>query len=253
MKRTLGDEPKEVQAQYLKIAARYALPIFWGSGGDVAHNGTAFVLNTGEKVFGVTAAHVYHEYVKDFEAGNTAICQFGELEIPLQQRLISIGKRDSIDIATIELTASEVRRLSDRVLTGDHSTWPPGAPAIGQAAVVAGYPGVERIRRDRFDYSFGTACFNTPVSSVSEHQFVCVLERKEWIDVFGKGLPPENFNLAGISGAPVLTLIQTESGLAVWRLAGIAYQAVASELLGEVLVVNHGKLIGSDGKVSNGT
>jgi hypothetical protein len=170
------------------------------------------------------------------------------MDIPLHDRLISIGTKDYIDIATFELSKKEIRAYESRILAGDQSTWPPTSPQKDESVVVAGYPGAERIQIAEFVSSFGAACFNIPISSTSEYQFGCVFEREYWEKQFGKHLPKENYNLGGISGAPVIALIQRESGFVTWRLAGVAYQA--SNSLGEILFVNHVRLIGSKGQVN---
>ncbi|MDO8271307.1 MAG: hypothetical protein Q7U82_05200 [Gammaproteobacteria bacterium] len=253
MKRTIGEESKAVRSEILKTAGGYALPIFWDESGIVKHNGTAFILNTGERVFGVTAAHVVDEYMKDVESGVVNVCRLASINVPLQQRLISKGSKDYIDVATFELTQRELAEFSGRTLSGDQDLWPPAPPKEGWAAVVAGYPGVERIQRAQFECSFGVTCFNIPVSSVSEYQFVCAFERQHWIDEFGKGLPGINFDFGGISGAPVLSLIMRDSGIATWRLAGVAYQAGGSEISEGILFANHARIIGSDGNVCKST
>lgn len=244
----IGDEKKQARTEYLKIAANYALPIFWNQSGFVKNNGTAFILNTGERVFGVTAAHVFNAYVNDWKLGIVDTCHIGNLSIPLQDRLIAIGTTDYVDIATFELSNEEITAYKSRIITGDQSAWPPIPPQEGESVVVAGYPGAERVQIREFASSFGVACFNIPVSSTSEYQFGCVFEREYWEKQFGKNLPQENYNLGGISGAPVIALIQRESGVVTWRLAGVAYQASCS--LGEILFVNHVRLIGLKGQVN---
>lgn len=253
MIQTIGDEPIEVRAEYLKIAANYALPIYWAEAGYVLHNGTAFVLNTGDRIFGVTAAHVYSAYVNDKDNGLTQICCLSNLEIPLEDRLISIGNGEEIDIATFELNEKEIQSLRDNILSGNQSVWPPQLPKEGEAVVIAGFPGVEIVELAEFRYSFGVSCFNTPISSVSENQFGCAFDRKNWEDIFGNGLPKVNYNLGGVSGAPVLALIISDSNLVTWRLAGVVSQAGASDLLGEIVFVNHARLIDSRGAISECT
>lgn len=253
MKRTIGEEPKEVRGEILKSAANYALPIFWDVSGIVKHNGTAFVLNTGAKVFGVTAAHVVDEYLQDVASGAAKILRLNNINIPLQDRLISKVSKDYIDIATFELTPVEAAKFSARTLSGAQSTWPPSPPQEGCAVVVAGYPGVERIRLAQFECSFGVGCFNIPVSSVSEYQFGCAFDRQHWLDVSGKGIPGVHYNFGGISGAPVLTLMLRDSLIVTWKLAGVAYQAGGTGISEGILFANHARLIEADGNVRNST
>lgn len=253
MKRVVGEESSEVRGEILRTAGNYALPIFWDESGIVKNNGTAFILNTGERVFGVTAAHVFDGYMECVKSGAVKVCRLAGINVPLQERLISKGTKDYIDIATFALTRNELAEFSSRTLCGDQNAWPPTPPKEGWAAVVAGYPGAERIQRAQFDCSFGVTCLNIPISSVSEYQFGCAFDRQHWIDEFGKGLPGISFDFGGISGAPALTLIMRGSGIVTWRLAGIAYQAGGSEISEGILFANHARLIGSDGRVHEST
>ena len=250
---TIGDEAKEVQAEFLKIAASYAIPIFWGDETQILSNGTAFILNTGINTFVVTAAHVYEDYIRARESGKVKICQLSNVEFDLEGKRISNNKSESMDIATFSITVEEIRQIDKNVLYGSQYSWPPKQPNEGEAVVVAGYPGIERLKREEKEYSFGLHCFNTPVSSVSGRHFGCSFEREYWIDVFGNGLPEELYNLGGISGAPALALEQSEGGVVSWRLAGVVYEAKASEILGEILLTHHAKYINSDGTVQNYT
>lgn len=249
----MGEEPKEVRAELLKVASGYALPIFWADPGFVLHSGTAFILNTGNRVFGVTAGHVYRDYVRDFTSGATQTCHLGSINIPLQERLISISTEGSIDIATFELKSIEVNPFRERILSGAQKNWPPAPPVEGQSTIVAGFPKFERIQRAKFDCSFGAVSFNIPISFVTDIQFGCVFEREHWEMEFGKGFPEVNCNFGGISGAPVITPILSELGIASWQLAGVAYQSSSEGHLGEVLFVNHAHLISEQGDVGKRT
>ena len=92
-------------------------------------------------------------------------------------------------------------------------------------------------------------CFNTPVSTISNRHFGCSFDRKYWRDALGKGFPPDNYDMGGVSGAPVIALIKSEAEVVSWRLAGIVYEAIASEILGEIMFAHHADLIGLNGMV----
>ena len=248
---TIGDESVEVQKEFLKIAATYSLPLFWTNSKKVLNNGTAFVLNTGQNTFVVTAAHVYENYIKAKDKGEASNCQLSNIEFELEERRISNNRSGSMDIATFSISAKEIKSLDKSVLQGNQKSWPPARPNKEEAIVVAGYPGIERIEEK--ECNFGLHCFNTPVSSVSERHFGCSFERQHWVDLFGNGLPEDLYNLGGISGAPALALDKSEGGVVSWRLAGVVYEAKASEVLGEILLMHHAEYINSDGTVKNYT
>lgn len=250
---TVGNEPKEVQKEYLKIASSYSIPIFWTDSKKVVSNGSAFILNTGQNIFVVTAAHVYDNYIKAKTEGRISSCQLSNIEFELEKRRISNNDSKSMDIATFVISDDEIKSLGKNILHGSQSVWPPAQPNEGEVVVVAGYPGLERLEEKDHECSFGLYCFNTPVSSVSGRHFGCSFERKYWVDLFGNGLPEEFYNLGGISGAPVLALEKSSESIVSWRLAGVVYEAKASEVLGEILLVHHAKYINSDGTVRDYT
>lgn len=50
-----------------------------------------------------------------------------------------------------------------------------------------------------------------------------LVERNNLIDVMGDGLPPENYDFRGMSGGPMIMVIETAT-LRSWSLAGIIYE-----------------------------
>jgi hypothetical protein len=49
-----------------------------------------------------------------------------------------------------------------------------------------------------------------------------LIEREHLMDVLGTGLPPEKYNFGGMSGGPMLTVVE-HKGIRGWRLAGVLY------------------------------
>lgn len=49
-----------------------------------------------------------------------------------------------------------------------------------------------------------------------------LIEREHLMDVLGTGLPPEKYNFGGMSGGPMLTVVE-HKGIRGWRLAGVIY------------------------------
>jgi len=247
---TQGEESEEVLKQYLKIATSYSIPLFWGKSDlGISANGTAFILETNERMFVVTAAHVYRSYLEQKLKEEIDFCQLSKMDFDLESRLISIPESDEIDIATFEISQDEIESIGANTLRGSNESWPPPRPSEGNMVVVSGFPGLERLRKQDDYYSFGYYCFNTPVSSISNRHFGCSFDRKYWKDALGKGLPPENYDMGGVSGAPAIALIKSETGVVSWRLAGIVYEATASEMLGEIMFAHHADLIEFSGKV----
>lgn len=247
---TLGEEPEEVVKQYLKIATSYSIPLFWGKSDlGISANGTAFILDTGECKFVVTAAHVYRSYIEQKHKEEVNFCQLSKLNFDLESRLISIPESEEIDIATFDISDDEIESIGANVLRGSNQSWPPPRPNEGNMVVVSGFPGLERIRKEDDYYSLGYYCFNTPVNTISNRHFGCSFDRRYWKDALGKGFPPENYDMGGISGAPAIALIKSEAEVVSWRLAGIVYEATASEILGEIMFAHHADLIEFNGMV----
>ncbi|MBU3021585.1 hypothetical protein [Aestuariibacter sp. A3R04] len=243
-------ESESVLKEYLKIATSYSIPLFWGTmESGIAQNGTAFILDTGVKKFVVTAAHVYRSYIKQKNEGNASICQLGKLVLDLDKRLLSIPKSKDIDIATFEIHDDEIETIGSNVLRGSNQVWPPSRPEQENMVVVSGFPGVERKKNAVDYYTFGYYCFNTPINTVSDRHFGCSFDREYWVDAIGKGMPPDNYDMGGISGAPAIALIRSEVGIVTWRLAGVVYEATASEMLGEIMFAHHADFIQADGSI----
>ena len=196
---------------------------------------------------------MYEDYITAKEYGKVSICQLSNIEFELEERRISNNKSESMDIATFSISEEDIQSVDKNVLHGSQSVRPPPEPNEGEAVIVVGYPGIERLKEKAKNYSFGLHCFNTPVTSVSGRHFGCSFDRKYWIDVFGKGLPEELYSLGGISGAPALALEKSQEGIVSWKLAGVVYEAKVSETLGEILLVHHAKFINSDGTVQDYT
>jgi len=253
----INSESKEIQKEYLKIAASYSIPLFWGvkngTTWNVEYAGTAFVLDTGTQTFVVTAAHVYETYLARKKLGLRCDSQLSNISFELEERLISCLGHKIMDIATFKITNDEISRLNKNVLHGSNDTWPPRRPVENQAVVIAGFPGLERQQVAESEYSFALHCFNTPVSSISDRHFGCSFERQYWVDIYDNGLPAENYDLGGISGAPALALEKSASGIVSWRLAGVVYEAKASEVLGEILFVHHSESISATGIITPST
>jgi hypothetical protein len=73
------------------------------------------------------------------------------------------------------------------------------------------------------EISFGAAPGSGIASSVSEKDISSQIERERLIAVLGQGLPPENFDFGGISGSPMLSVVE-QNGLRSWSLAGVIYE-----------------------------
>ena len=192
-------------------------------------NGTAFFLDTGSRKFAVTAHHVFAEYKAAKEAcGDKAECYIGNIKFDPMARLIAFD--EDLDIATFDILEVEVKRNNQYFLTGSQSSWPPKPPQEDRSVIVAGFPGCERIDCSG-SMDFGRSGFVDFVQSVGEKNVICHLNYDNMIDVVGRGVvPPQGYDLRGISGAPLITIVDHDSGLQSWRLGGVVYEAVIKKI-----------------------
>jgi hypothetical protein len=73
-----------------------------------------------------------------------------------------------------------------------------------------------------------------------------VIERDIVGPTLGLDLPAPGYDLAGMSGGPMLALVQGEAVIG-WRLAGVIYSC--SREIGEIVVAARAEFIGADGQV----
>ena len=211
-----------------EFAASVSLPIFWvireGQKRYRARNGTCFFLDTGERLFGVTANHVLDGLRNDRLNQHVVGLQIGDLPFDLDGRNAVIGADADIDIATFQISAQEVGKAHRTVLRSYQGEWPPTPPQVGRGIYYAGFPGSEKIWLSQREISFGIAYAGGVASSVSELDVSTLIERDQIMPVRGgPPLLPENYNFQGISGGPMLSVID-HRGLRTWALAGVVYQ-----------------------------
>jgi hypothetical protein len=89
-----------------------------------------------------------------------------------------------------------------------------------------GFPGDERDQIGSQDVVFGLHSAIPRLTSYTDHQLCCQLDRSSWVDVRGLGLPPVGYDLGGISGRPMLKPVFVD-GAWSWRLVGVISEAIS--------------------------
>lgn len=234
----------------LESARGYATPLYWSTPKKngtwtVDKNGSAFILNAGAGPFLVTAGHVYEGYVAAHNEAEKIVCQVGNAAFPIMDRLIENGHERGVDIATFRITAAEIAQVGKNILIGNNDAWPPPEAVVGDAALLAGFPGLERRDMGDRNINFGVYAGLTPVTNRSDRHFGCALDQTYWYDPIGRGMPAPGYDLGGTSGAPVLLVVESRAGVISWSLGGVLYNASAR--LGEVLYTAHARFIRPDG------
>lgn len=213
----------------LEFVTSICAPLYWlirdSSGKIRVRNGTAFFLDAGMGPFAVTAAHVLAGLEHDSSCQEVLSVQLGhDLCLDLQAQHAVIDRNDTLDIATFRISVEEITALSKTILTGIQSAWPPAPPQVGRGIYYSGFPGKETLLLSQTAISFGAAPGGGVADSVS-HKDVCTqFNRDNWIDVIGHGFPPEGYDFGGMSGGPMLSVIEAPSGLRSWALAGVIYE-----------------------------
>ncbi len=209
----------------LELAASYTSPLIWtvdgGNGLERMKGGTVFFLDTGEAVFAVTAAHVVDEFFRDFKIPNVhaAIAAHGKrpIRIPLGDRIIDASAE--IDITTFRVFANELQYFNRNLLRGHVREWPPRLAEVNGPATYCGFPGVGR-RPVAGGRSFGAVPIGGIVTNSHDTMISIQIERADYVRLLGDEDMPENFNFGGMSGGPLIAIVQAEI-MRTWKPAGV--------------------------------
>jgi hypothetical protein len=208
-------------------------------------NGSVFFLRFRDKLFAVTAAHVYEGYLADKKkAPRHIVCHIGNVLFDPEKRLVGLGSSKTIDIATFLLTWDELRAIGKQSVVG--APWPPPVPKAGQAVFLSGFPGVLRIWTGRRELSFVMHSGLNPVDRVDDRVVACVLDRAFWVGTAGERLPPELSDIGGISGGPLLMPREANNG--EWDLALAAI--ISNGAFGAIVRATRAHFINEDGTVT---
>jgi hypothetical protein len=202
-------ELKEFWQRMHNAGAEYISWLFWRYESKMLKTplmpaqGSIFFLDCGRGPFAVTADHVYEGFLEDRDAYSVRSCQIGNIPFNPEERLIARGKNLGIDIATFEVTPEEIVATGKRVIKGIDGPWPP-PPQPNEVVFFGGFPGGERDAVGQNEMVFGLHSAMPGLTSFTDRQLCCQLDRRSWIDVRGLGLPPVGYDLGGVSGGPML-------------------------------------------------
>jgi hypothetical protein len=224
----------------LEFVGSITAPLFWvfrdSTGKDEIKNGSLFFMDAGEGVFAVTAAHVVEACLRD-SVSPVFQCMIGgngpDRTVYLQRkneraetinRLCDriIAAHQGMDIATLRVRREEIELANRKILTSLEGSWPPNLAEIG-AVACCGCPGEGRWRLAQDELSFGFMPIGAFATSVHETCISIQIEREKCRPIFGNGIP-ENYDFGGMSGGPVIEILQTSSGQFWRRPAGVIFQ-----------------------------
>jgi len=220
----------------------FAMPLWWvfknHETGIELRNGSAFLVDFGHGIFAVTAAHVFREYLEAKKTAGEIGCQLGSAQFDPEARLIC--SRDDLDIATFRVSTSEAKQIDKAIVTAGPPNWEPLSPAAGEFAFFAGFPAQTRGMTSRADFVTAPYFAMPKITSVTDHQIACRFDREKTIDFSGSGLPPQGYDIGGVSGGPLLMPTLVREGVVegvVWRFAGVIVQAAMGAMFEQVVAV----------------
>jgi hypothetical protein len=245
----------------LEIINGFNVPLFWtvplADGKLRYRNGTAFFLRAGDRPIGVTASHVIRGWEQSrVEEGAGSLYLAGHrdsLEIDWAARVIDDDFE--IDIATFSISEQEVKALGKMIMTGAQKVWPPRPPPRNCLLYYCGFPGVGTRPHPQGGPLFGAVPGMGIATSVSEKSISIQLEREYLVPLLGGGVPPENFDFGGISGGPVIKIVDLK-GLRTYACAGVLYQGPNTALDPEesipgfeLISARHAHFLQADGRL----
>lgn len=248
------DEAKRLMAgnygrELLRTIASYVAPIFWiapsSDGPTIVANGTVFFLDTGTQILAVTANHVFEGYCRAKSQGQVR-CQILNLDFDPEARLID--QNVDYDIATFRINKEEIQQVSldTKMEKFALQGWPPVVPDVGRGILFAGFPGNERLIVGTQEVNFGVYTAVAVATTVGPQNFTYQIERSYLIDILGQGIPPAGNDLGGISGGPVLTLIERHN-IVSWRLGGVICTAITDM---DIIFATRAEVIQPDGRIT---
>lgn len=212
---------------YREIVMNCCRAIYWFRYDDpnipILNSGTITFLETPKMLLGLTAAHVLRGYEAD-KAAYPIRLQIGDVVVnDVFEHIVQIS--DRLDIATLMLKPTILPAMGK-----DFSplrAWPPLVPQEGRGIVLGGFPGVSRDVIGRAEVSFGLFTALGVARVVTDEQITWALDRNFLVTDHELPQPPPNCELGGISGGPLISMLETENHLSHYRISGLISQASA--------------------------
>lgn len=227
-----------------QLIMRMATP-FWWHGLDaegtyrVLHNGTLCVFHTGVCQVGVTADHVYAQYLLDKERYASFGCQFGGATVEPEKWLID--RHSKADLATFRIPDVILALAS---LHPHHPVrWPTEAVHEREVVIYGGYPGALREERTAtVESPFQTIASAVTSASQSQMGLYLDLENLHWPFHEGEKI---NARLGGMSGGGVYRMIEAKPVDRI-ELVGFIYEHSESF---DLMFARHARFVAADGSI----
>jgi hypothetical protein len=202
-----------------KTVAAYTTPFLWcepdATGGLRARNGTILFVSA-ERTFAVTADHVFTGYLKSRQAfGEIVRCQLGNLRFDPEDRLID--RNVSLDIATFQIAPNEIGRTYEGKFA---MSFDPLVPQKDRGVSFAGFPAVERTWLSEREIETGIFTALAGAENITDLKISGHFNRERQVDKPSRPTIPQGYDLAGVSGAPLATIVDS-ANLHYWRLGAV--------------------------------
>jgi hypothetical protein len=194
-------------------------PFLWREkderGDPKIRNGTVFFVS-GERTFVVTADHVLEAYLEARgRFGSFSRCQLGNLRYDPEDRVIARNKE--LDVATFHITEREIALTHEGRFA---MSFNPMMPQVGKGVFFAGFPGLARRQLSQHEIENGIFTALTVADNVSDRAISGHFDREYQVDKPGQHTAPQGYDIGGVSGAPLVTMVDSEN-LCYWRLGGV--------------------------------
>lgn len=180
--------------------------------------GSCFILRFGDRLIGITAAHVLQAYRDDREKNPGLVCQLRVMPFTLHEAVIDSDS--DLDIGTFAVSEDELRQIDGTPIdcTGQ---WPPPAPTRMRAVSLAGFPEILRVTHADRSAIFSAYGGLSAIEDFSDKEILLTFDpARDQSLTNGLPLPPLGLNMSGCSGGPVL-IHGERNGLHRWFPIGI--------------------------------
>ncbi len=215
--------PREVLDELFAFTLRVCTPLYWHDRRvpfpKKFVGGSCFVLRFGERLVGVTAAHVVQAYQVYRQEVPTSVCQLRLMPFALHAAIIDCDP--DLDIATFGLSETELIKI-DGVPVDCRGQWPPPQPMEMRAVSLAGFPHeliVTAADRSAVFNAYGAL---TAIESFTDREILFTFDPSRDQSVGGLPLPSLGLNMSGCSGGPAL-MHGTKNGLQRWFPVGVIH------------------------------
>jgi hypothetical protein len=219
--RLQASPPPEALNEISNFTLKVCTPLYWHDRRTPfpkeMRGGSCFILRFGERLVGVTAAHVLQIYLDDRKKNPAIVCQLRLIEFALHGAVIDHDL--NLDIATFAVSENQLKEINGTAIdcTGQ---WPPPPPERMRAVSLAGFP--ENLRVTHADRSGVFSAYGglAAIEDFSERDILLTFDPAREQTLGGLPLPPLGLNMSGCSGGAAL-MHGERNGLHRWFPVGI--------------------------------